>query len=235
MAFSLGESAARPWRSRYPSTRRRLAIQSTQWAMVAGSDSSPVRTCSHRFSTSSPTTSPTAARPWVCSYLRAFSSRPHWMSIAVARRPSRSRIVRSSEGSWLTWRMAGTGLPSRNSSLNWSSSIIASTIAVVPTLRYVATSLMFASPTMTCSRRYFFGSQCGSSRVLTIGRFNVVSSPTSSSKKSARWLSWNGTSPGCRLGCSQPTLPAPQKIWRVTKCGVMWLTIRPNGVSRLNK
>ena len=67
------------------------------------------------------------------------------------------------------------------------SSTIASTIAVVPTFRNVATSHRFASPTITCSRRYFCGSACGSSRVLTIGRFNVVSSPTSSSKKSARW------------------------------------------------
>ena len=71
-----------------------------------------------------------------------------------------------------------------------SSSIIASTIAVVPTLRKVATSHRFASPTITCRRRYFCGSACGSSRVLTIGRFSVVSSPTSSSKKSARWLIW---------------------------------------------
>ena len=73
-----------------------------------------------------------------------------------------------------------------------SSSTIASTIAVVPTFRKVATSDRLASPTMTCSRRYFWGSACGSSRVLTIGRFSVVSSPTSSSKKSARWVSWNG-------------------------------------------
>ncbi len=51
------------------------------------------------------------------------------------------------------------------------SSIIASTIAVVPTFRNVATSHRFASPTITCSRRYFCGSACGSSRVLTIGRF----------------------------------------------------------------
>ena len=34
------------------------------------------------------------------------------------------------------------------------------------------------------------GSAWGSSRVFTIGRFSVVSSPTSSSKKSARWLIW---------------------------------------------
>ena len=82
-------------------------------------------------------------------------------------------------------------------------------IAVAPTLTSVAVSLMLASPTMTCSRRYLLGSQCGSSRVLTIGRFRVVSSPTSSSKKSARWLSWNGTSFAVTPGSSHPTLPAP--------------------------
>ena len=43
---------------------------------------------------------------------------------------------------------------------------------------------------MTCSRRYFSGSACGSSRVLMIGRLSVVSRPTSTSKKSARWLIW---------------------------------------------
>ena len=57
---------------------------------------------------------------------------------------------------------------------------------VVPILRNVAVSLMFASPTITCNRRYFSGSACGSSRVLMIGRLRVVSSPTSTSKKSAR-------------------------------------------------
>ncbi len=62
------------------------------------------------------------------------------------------------------------------------SSIIARTNDVVPTLRYVDTSARLASPMITWSRRYFSGSACGSSRVLMIGRFNVVSSPTSTSK-----------------------------------------------------
>jgi hypothetical protein len=61
------------------------------------------------------------------------------------------------------------------------------TSAVVPTFRKVDTSHMLASPTITWSRRYFSGSAWGSSRVLMIGRFNVVSSPTSASKKSVRW------------------------------------------------
>ncbi len=87
-----------------------------------------------------------------------------------------------------------------------SSSIMASTMAVVPTFRKVATSARLASPTMTWRRRYFWLSQCGSSRVLTIGRFSVVSRPTSSSKKSDRWLSWNGTSAADTPGASQPDL-----------------------------
>jgi hypothetical protein len=112
---------------------------------------------------------------------------------------------------------------------------MASRMAVVPTFRYVATSLMLASPTITWSRRYRWASQCGSSRVLTIGRFSVVSRPTSSSKKSARWLSWYGTARGSVPGSSQPTFPAPQKTWRVTKWGVIWVAMRPKGTSRASR
>jgi hypothetical protein len=109
---------------------------------------------------------------------------------------------------------------------------MARTMAVVPTFSSVDTSWRLASPTMTCRRRYFWLSQCGSSRVLTMGRFSVVSRPTSSSKKSARWESWNGTSALDVPGASQPTLPAPQNTWRVTKWGVTWATTRPKGTSR---
>ena len=49
---------------------------------------------------------------------------------------------------------------------------------------------MLASPTMTWRRRYFSGSACGSSRVLMMGRLCIVSSPTSVSRKSARWEIW---------------------------------------------
>ncbi len=47
-------------------------------------------------------------------------------------------------------------------------------IEVAPTLRNVAYSLMFESPTITCSRRNRSASACGSSRVLMIGRDRVV-------------------------------------------------------------
>ena len=93
-------------------------------------------------------------------------------------------------GSCDTVRMALTGPMIERSFSRKPSSTIASTMAVVPTFRKVATSHRLASPAITCRRRYACGSACGSSRVFTIGRFRVVSSPTSSSKKSARWLIW---------------------------------------------
>ena len=67
-----------------------------------------------------------------------------------------------------------------------SKPIIASNIEVDPTFKNVAVSLIFASPQITCRRRYFVASACGSSLVFMMGRFRVVSKPTSSSKKSAR-------------------------------------------------
>ena len=57
---------------------------------------------------------------------------------------------------------------------------------------------------ITCSRRYLSASACGSSRVLMIGRFSVVSRPTSTSKKSAREDSWK---PWCAPRCRCPTRP----------------------------
>src|ERR1700691_1367463 len=65
---------------------------------------------------------------------------------------------------------------------------------------------MFASPMITCRRRYFSGTACGSSLVLMIGRFSVVSRPTSTSKKSERWLIWKPSSPPAG---PRPTPPAP--------------------------
>ena len=78
---------------------------------------------------------------------------------------------------------------------------------MVPTFKKLATSERLASPRMTCSRRYFWASQCGSSRVLTMGRFSVVSSPTSSSKKSARWVIW-------KLDVVGPGRPPPRPCRR---------------------
>jgi hypothetical protein len=51
---------------------------------------------------------------------------------------------------------------------------------VAPTFSRVVVSDMFESPTMTCRRRYFSASACGSSRVLMIGRERVVALETPS-------------------------------------------------------
>ena len=106
---------------------------------------------------------------------------------------------------------------------------MASTSEVVPTLRYVEISDRLASPMITCSRRYRSASACGSSRVLMIGRLSVVSSPTSTSKKSARWDSWK---PSPRPSWPSPTRPCPQTTCRETKNGVRCRTISANGVAR---
>ena len=65
-----------------------------------------------------------------------------------------------------------------------------------------------------------------------MGRFNVVSRPISSSKNSARWEIWKVMSRPALPAVSLPTLPAPAKIWRVTKCGVMRWAIRAKGTAR---
>ncbi len=88
---------------------------------------------------------------------------------------------------------------------------------------------MFASPMITCRRRYFSGSACGSSLVLMIGRLSVVSSPTSTSKKSARWLIWK---PSLRPSAPRPTRPAPHTTCRETKNGVRCRTMSAKGVAR---
>ena len=82
---------------------------------------------------------------------------------------------------------------------------------------------------ITCSRRYFSASACGSSRVLMIGRLSVVSRPTSTSKKSARCDSWK---PSVRPSVPMPTLPEPANTCRVTKNGTRPRMISMNGVFR---
>ena len=110
---------------------------------------------------------------------------------------------------------------------------MASTMAVVPTFRKVATSDRLASPTITWSRRYFWLSQCGSSRVLTIGPLQRGLEPDLLLEEVGPLGELERHLLGRRRpGASQPTLPAPQKIWRVTKCGVIWATMRPKGTSR---
>jgi hypothetical protein len=85
-----------------------------------------------------------------------------------------------------------------------SSSSIRSTTDVAPILRNVVYSLMFESPTITCSLRNRSASAWGSSRVLMIGRERVVALDTPSQMCSARWLT-QYIAP--RAVCS--TFPAP--------------------------
>ena len=154
-----------------------------------GSRSSRSSIDSHRARTS--TVWASASAPYRSSTnLRARSRYSSCSWTPVSRRPSCSVTVCWRVGSWEMARSPATGPSMLRSTETNFSSIIASTSAVVPTLRYVETSERLASPMITCSRRYFSGSACGSSRVLMIGRLSVVSSPTSTSKKSARWLSW---------------------------------------------
>ena len=68
---------------------------------------------------------------------------------------------------------------------------------------------------MTCRRRYFSASACGSSRVLMIGRLRVVALLTPSQMCSARWVTEYDAPRGVWM-----TLPAPTMIWRVTRNGM---------------
>ena len=199
-----------------------MATQSSVSASVAGSDSSPPSTASQCSITSAPTapSSPRAVRPNSSAYLRAAPKSSHCSSSAVAVDPSVSVSGRGSERSADTWCSARTGSERERSRVGpASSSTMASTMAVVPTFRKVAISDRLASPTITCRRRKRLGSAWGSSRVLTMGRFSVVSSPTISSKNSARCESWYSTVSESSAGVSVPTLPDPVKRVRDTKCG----------------
>ena len=86
------------------------------------------------------------------------------------------------------------------------------TMAVVPSLRTSGTSMRLASPAITWNRRNC-SAAWDSSRVLTIGRSNVVCNPIFEWKKSALWDSWK---PSPSDFSPMPTRPAPVKICRVT-------------------
>ena len=117
--------------------------------------------------------------------------------------------------SWLISRMARIGFSSVRSRMTTPASIIRSTRSADPILSMVVVSLMLESPTMTCSRRYFSASACGSSRVLMIGRERVVALETPSQMWSARWLTQYVAPREVVV-----TLPAPQMSWRLTRNGM---------------
>ena len=127
------------------------------------------------------------------------------MSSAETSRPFDRRTRRRQVMSWLISRIARIGFSKVMSrSTTCGSSIIRSMQAAAPTLRKVVYSLMFESPTITCRRRYFSASACGSSRVLMIGRLRVVADEMPSQMCSARCeIEYTGP----RAVCS--TFPAP--------------------------
>ena len=103
--------------------------------------------------------------------------------LAAVGQPDLARPVMS----WEISRMARIGFSIVRSRITTPSSIIRSTRSQLATLSIVVVSLMLESPTMTCRRRYFSASACGSSRVLMIGRLRVVALETPSQMCSARW------------------------------------------------
>ncbi len=123
--------------------------------------------------------------------------------------------------------MARIGLSREKSRKGTPASIISSTSAAVPTFSIVLASHMFESPTMTCSRRYFSASACGSSRVLMMGLLRVVALETP--PRCARHADSGRTWPPWGV-CS--TLPAPQINWRVTRKGSRTSEILENSPAR---
>ena len=110
-------------------------------------------------------------RPLLSEYRSARPRYSPWISRARSSRPFSSRTRRVQVMSWLISRMARMGF-SRVMSRRTTpgSSSMRSRMLVAPTLRKVAYSLMFESPTITCRRRNRSASAWGSSRVLMIGR-----------------------------------------------------------------
>jgi len=100
---------------------------------------------------------------------------------------------------------------------------------MVPSFSSVDAGAQLASPQMTWRRLQRVESACGSSRVLTIGRFRVVWMPSRVSMKSARWESWYPGSPD--IGPS-PTRPEPTIVLRVTKNGTRAATRVSKGTAR---
>src|SRR3954447_20032837 len=128
--------------------------------------------------------------------LRAFERYSCWMSRALASRPLGSRTRRCPVTSWLISRMARIGFSIVRSRITTPSSIIRSTRSQEATLSSVVVSLMFESPTITCSRRYFSASACGSSRGLMIGRERVGALGTPPPMWSAPWEQENNAAGG---------------------------------------
>ena len=123
----------------------------------------------------------------------------------MSRVPSRSSMIFLQAGR-LTWWRVWTGRLTVRSSSKARSSIIARTSGGGAELEQVGDVAVVRVADDDVQPGRGRATACGSSRVLTIGRFRVVSSPTSTSKKSLRWLIWN---PAVRESCPIPTRPEP--------------------------
>ena len=150
------------------------------------------------------------------------------MSSALASRPLASRTLRRPVMSWLISRIARIGFSIVRSRITTPSSIIRSTRSQLATLSIVVVSLMLESPTMTCSRRYFSASACGSSRVLMIGRLRVVALRDALPDVLGALADASTTR---RAGVCI-TLPAPTMICRVTRNGISTSASRLNSPAR---
>ncbi len=171
-----------------------------------------------------------SVRPWRSTNSAALPKYSAWISRAESSRPLASWTFLRPVMSWEISRIARIGLSSVRSRIVTPASIMRSTSSVVATLSSVVVSLMFESPTMTCSRRKRSASACGSSRVLMMGRDRVVALETPSQMCSARWLTEKIVP---RLVCW--TLPAPQMIWRETRNGIRTSAIRLNSPLRVTR
>ena len=112
MSIALSRASARSDRGARDSRRRAAAWPPSRPSVATeiGSCSRPVSTCSQRSMTSSADLGADSSRPCACTYFvpaRAIPTGPRApCTVAVAQH---DRLV--SDWSWLTWRMAGTGLP----------------------------------------------------------------------------------------------------------------------------
>ena len=162
--YLITQSISRPIRSRSP-VDTALSVRSHRSRILS---TAPVR--SPRFSAKS----------------RALVKYSSWISSALISRPLARRTFFCPVMSWLTSRIARIGFSRVMSRSVVPASIMRSTRSVAPTLSIIVVSDMLESPTITCRRRYFSASACGSSRVLMIGRDRVVAEETPSQMCSAR-------------------------------------------------
>ena len=140
-------------------------------------------------------------------------------------------------GSWLTWRMAPTGLASEQ--VDAAASRPRSSparCAVVPTFRNVATSRQVGVADDHVEAAVLLGVAVGlvagvDDRALQRGlEPDLLLEEVGPLGELERHVgARDARAPRCRP-CRRRV-----KIWRVTKCGMIWLTMRPNGTARASR